>query len=46
MSHDELVEAAGALIRRCTLGGEFLSVQNGNAPILKSDGSYTSVDVH
>jgi hypothetical protein len=40
--HQAYADAAGALIGRYTLGGEHLSVQNGNDPVLSSDGSHKS----
>ncbi len=40
--HMGLRNAAGALLGRYTLGGEFISVQNGNDPVLYNDGSYVS----
>src|SRR5262245_6924328 len=36
----QLAAAAGELIGRHSLGGEYLSIQNGNAPTIHSDGSY------
>jgi len=38
----QLTDAAGALIGRYTLGSEILSIENGNDPVLSSDGSYIS----
>jgi hypothetical protein len=38
--YKNLADAAGALIGRNTLGGEYISIQNSNEPRLYSDGSY------
>lgn len=39
--YNDVLAAAGALVGRETLGGEYLSVQNGNEPRIYPDGSYS-----